>query len=80
MRQMKSKTGAQINVVEHIILKNGWEYYVTDDVFEDSIVKCLVLGFEIELGDVDLKELKGSILSRSTDLNELLPCPGWAWV
>jgi hypothetical protein len=38
MRKMQNSYGSQITVVEHIILKNGWEYYVTDDKFDDGIM------------------------------------------
>ena len=80
MRQMKSKYGSVINVVEHIILRNGWEYYVTDNKFEDDIIQCVVMGYETELGDVYMPELKGHIVSRTKDLADLAPCDGWEWV
>jgi hypothetical protein len=80
MRQMKSKEyDTTINVVEHIILKNKWEYYVTDNRFDEDIVQCLVMGFETELGDVSLNEISPYIISRTKDLNELLPAEGWEW-
>lgn len=79
MRKMKSDFGATVNVVEHIILENGWEYYVTDNKFDDEIVQCVVMGFETELGDVWMPELKGLIRSRTKDLTDLMPCPGWKW-
>ena len=80
MRQMKSKYGTIINVVEHIILKNGWEYYVTDNKFDTDIIQCVVMGFETEMGDVYMPELKGHIVSRTKDLAELAPCEGWEWI
>ena len=80
MRQMKSKYGTIINVVEHIILKNGWEYYVTDQKFDTDIIQCVVMGFETEMGDVYMPELKGHIVSRTKDLAELAPCEGWEWI
>jgi hypothetical protein len=77
---MINKHGSKINVVEHIILSNGWEYYVTDDKHDKDTVLCLVMGFETELGDVYLPELRGHIRSRTKDLTELMPADGWEWV
>ena len=76
---MQNSYGSQITVVEHIILKNGWEYYVTDDKFDDGIVRCVVMGYETEMGDVCMPELKGHIASRTKDLSDLAPCEGWTW-
>ena len=80
MKQMKSKYGTTINVLEHIVLRNGWEYYVTDNRHDKDTVSCLVMGFETELGDVYMPELRGHIVSRTKDLNELMPADGWEWV
>lgn len=81
-RKMRSKYGTVINVVAHIITKNGWEYYVTDDVQDKkrNIVQCLVMGFETELGDVWLPELAPHKLSYTTNLADVAPAAGWAWV
>jgi hypothetical protein len=81
MRTME-KDGIEIHIKEHIILKNLWEYYVTDDVpieGEPDIVQALVVGFETELGDVSLSEIKPYIISRTKSLNEVLPAPNWNW-
>lgn len=77
---MKSPYGTIINVVEHIILKNGWEYYVTDDSFDENTVQCLVMGFETEMGDVYMPEIKPYILSRTKHLDTIAPCQGWEWI
>jgi len=74
------KDGVKINVVKHIILRNFWEYFVTDDVYQDDIVRCLVMGFETELGDVSLNEIKPYILSQTTDLANVMPAEGYSWV
>ncbi len=81
MRTMVNEYGTKINVVAHIILKNGWEYYVTDQVFdkENHIVQCLVMGFETELGDVYLPELAPYKVSYTRDLTEVMPASGWRW-
>lgn len=81
MRQMISKSGNTIlNVTQHIILANGWEYYVTDNSFNKDTFMCLVMGFETEIGDVYLPELRGHILSRTTNLAEIMPAEGYDWV
>lgn len=77
---MKSPYRSVVNVVKHIILKNGWEYFVTDDKHDEETVRCIVMGFEIEHGDVWLPEIKPYIISETTDLNEVMPVPGWQWV
>ena len=60
--------------------KNGWEYYVTDRKFDTDIIQCVVMGYETEMGDVYMSELKGHIASRTKDLSELAPCEGWEWI
>ena len=80
MRKMQNQYGSQINIVEHIILRNGWEYYVTDNKFKDDVIQCVVMGFETEMGDVYMSELKGHIVSRTRDLTDLAPCDCWNWV
>ena len=80
MRKMTKRTTV-VNVIAHIILKNGWEYYVTDNVIDkdNHIVECVVVGHEVELGDVCLKELASHKLSYTSNLDELMPAPEWKW-
>lgn len=80
MRQMKSNYGTTVKVIEHIILRNGWEYYVTEKVDKHGIFFALVCGFESELGSVSLNEIKPYITSRTTDLADLMPAVDWTWV
>ena len=72
---MKKMTKGRItlNIVEHIILRNFWEYYITDENFTDDIVQALVVGFETEIGDVSLKEIEPYIVTRTTDLDHVFP-------
>ncbi len=79
MRTMKNKDGHSINVIEHIILTNFWEYYVTEDNYGEGIQFCLVLGDYDELGDVYLPELEPYIVSRTKRLDSVMPAPGWEW-
>jgi hypothetical protein len=81
MRKMKSNNSdAVVNVVEHIIVKNWWEYFVTDRKESEDIAEAVVLGFEVEQGDVSLSEIHPHIISRTRDLDGVLPAPGWEWV
>jgi hypothetical protein len=79
MRKMRNKDGHTINVIEHIILRNFWEYYVTDQNYGEGLQFCLVLGDYEELGDVYLPELSPYIVSRTKKLASVMPAPGWEW-
>ena len=79
-RTMKNKYG-QLKIREHIILKNFWEYYITDEYPEESeIQNALVMGFETEQGDVYLPEIQPYIISRTKKLDELMPAEGFQWL
>lgn len=68
-------------VVEHIIIKNFWEYYVTDRESDNPDIKeALVIGFETELGDVYMPEIAPYIRTRTAKLEEIMAAPGWDWV
>ena len=72
-----------INVVEHIMTKNLWEFYIMDDpenVRPEGYATALVMGHETEIGDVYLPEIEPYIVSRTTRLDEVFPAPGWSWV
>jgi len=72
-----------INVVEHIMTKNMWEFYIMDDpenVRPEGYATALVMGHETEIGDVYLPEIEPYIVSRTTRLDEVFPAPGWSWV
>ena len=72
-----------VNVVEHIITKNLWEYYILDDpenVRPEGYAAALVMGHETEIGDVYLPEIEPFIASRTTRLDEIFPPVGWSWV
>jgi len=78
MREMTNGT-TTIKVVEHIILRNFWEYYVTTEKFTDDIICCFVVGDFPELGDVSMQEIAPYIISRTKKLDEIMPAPGWKW-
>jgi hypothetical protein len=79
-RKMTSSYGTTVNVVEHVMTTNMWEFFITDDNHNEDVVRAVVVGFETELGDVSLSEIKPHVISRETeDLAGLMPAPGWAW-
>ena len=84
MRRM-TKGNIDLKVVEHIILRNFWEYYVLERELGDvvthdkDIVYALVMGDDDQIGIVSLSEIKKYIFSRTSDLSELLPATGYHW-
>jgi len=86
MRKMRGKSLGEdgvCTVVEHIILQNMWEYYIlkTDlDEDDDTYKTALVMGDCDEIGGVYMPEIEPYIMSRTTDLREVLPPPNWEWV
>lgn len=81
MRVMKNKS-SQLNIVKHIITKGFWEYYITDNVFSEDgdIVQAVVMGFETEIGDISLSEIKPYIISQTKQLSNTMPATGWRWI
>lgn len=80
MRVMKNEDGQELTVTEHIILKNFWEYYVLKRGKEPNRIRfCLVMGVETEMGDVDMEEIRPYVMTRTKDLSEVMPPPGWSW-
>lgn len=80
-RIMKQGT-TRIKVTEHIILRNFWEYYVTDRPSPEGmpdIKEALVLGYEQELGDFSQKEISPYVIARTKLLADVMPAPGWEW-
>jgi hypothetical protein len=69
-----------VNVIAHIMLKNFWEYYITDESFNNDIVRAIVMGFETEIGDISLNEIKPYVVSITKNLKEVMPATGWNWV
>ena len=67
-------------VAQHIILRNGWEYYLEE---EDSYGLSFgyVMGFANEWGMVDMEEIKPHIVSitRGKELTYLMAPFGYYW-
>ena len=83
MRKM-IRGNLKLNVVEHIILRNMWEYYILADepdthAPDPDIVYALVMGFNDEIGTVSMSEIKPHVISRTTDLSEIMPADGYEW-
>tara|TARA_Y100000310_G_scaffold215672_1_gene216610 strand:+ start:415 stop:690 length:276 start_codon:yes stop_codon:yes gene_type:complete len=82
MRKM-IKGNLKLKVVEHIMLRNMWEYFVLADEAGDEpdsdIKYALVMGFNDEIGTVSMSEIQPHVISRTTDMNELLPASGYHW-
>ena len=69
----------KLNIVEHIITRNMWEYYITDKKIDADTRLAYVMGFENELGYVSLDEIRPYILTRTTKLDEVMPAIGYQW-
>ena len=67
-------------VAQHIILRNGWEYYLEE---EDSYGQAFgyVMGFVNEWGMVDMADLNPYIASKATGtaLDEIMAPEGYYW-
>ena len=79
MRQMTDERGNTVNVIEHIMLHNMWEYYILEAADEDGIAFALVVGDYTEMGNVSMDEIAPYIVSRTTRLDEIMPAPNWSW-
>lgn len=78
MRRMKRKSDI-INVIEFCMTINNWEYYISE-IDENNIAFCLVDGFEMKMGYVDLEEIKPYITVRTKELDSIQPARGWKWI
>ena len=79
--KMMTKGDFKLEIVEHIILKNYWEYYILkdDEYSTEDIKTAVVMGDATELGDVSLAEMEPYIKSRTSNLSELMPAAGYKW-
>jgi hypothetical protein len=77
------KGNLKLDVVEHIMLRNMWEYFVLADEAGDEpdsdIKYALVMGFNDEIGTVSLSEIKPHVISRTSRLDEIMPASGYQW-
>jgi hypothetical protein len=78
MRQMINSSGTIVDVIEHIILGNYWEYYILEAADENGIAFALVVGDYTEMGSVSMDEIAPHIVSRTANL-DIMPAPEWSW-
>jgi hypothetical protein len=81
---MSNEHDTTVQVLEHIILRNGWEYYILErEEAGGGMVGpnwfALVVGDYTEMGNVFMPEIEPYIISRTTQLDEILPPPRWRW-
>ncbi len=79
MRRMINEQGTKVDVVEHIMLSNLWEYYILEAADENGIAFALVVGDYTEMGSVSMDEITPYIITRTTDMDEIMPAPMWSW-
>ena len=70
----------KINVYEHIITVNMWEFYL-EEPDENGVSFGYVMGDENELGYIPIEQLEGFIVSRTKvdATTELMPAAGYEW-
>lgn len=78
MRKMR-RGNTVVEIHEHIWLANRWEIYVIEKPNSDGIGFGIINGFECEMGSFDMEEYQGLILSRTENLDYLMPAPCWYW-
>ena len=75
-----SNNEVKVDVYEHIILSNCWEYYLIQSEFDTEDDRyALVMGNRNEFGGIYLPELKPYIRSRTKDLDGVGPASGFQW-
>lgn len=79
-RKMKNQYGEVFTVHQHLITKHFWEYYILDNHKDRDIRFALVLGFENEMGDVSMSEIKPHVAMRTEDMEGVMPPPDWKWI
>jgi len=72
--------GEPFAVHQHIILRNGWEYYL-EETNQDGIAFGYVMGFANEWGCVDMAEIEPYIMSiaRGDALNDIMSPFEYYW-
>tara|TARA_B100002019_G_C21272963_1_gene603482 strand:- start:560 stop:832 length:273 start_codon:yes stop_codon:yes gene_type:complete len=70
-----------LEIKRYYMLRNGWEYFVTELPDEDGIGEALVEGFEQEVGGFSLDEIKPHIMMvvEADKLTDLAPANGFVW-
>ena len=73
-------TNEPFAVAQHIILRNGWEYYL-EETDNDGVAFGFVMGLENEWGSVYLPEIEPYISSvaRCVMLDDIMAPFGYHW-
>jgi len=80
-RKIQHVDGSDIHTVYgHAMTRNFWEYYILDNEKASDYRFALVMGYETEMGDVSMSEIKPYMISYTTDLKDLAPPEGYRWV
>ena len=71
---------SRFEVAQHIILRNGWEYYL-EEADSGGIAFGYVMGFANEWGSVSMDEIDMHIVSiaRGKELEYIMPPEGYYW-
>ena len=69
-----------LTVYGHAITRNFWEYYILDNEKASDYRFALVMGYETEMGDVSMKEIKPFVFSYTENLQNIAPPEGYRWV
>ncbi len=80
MNQKMTDGTITVTVVAFFMTRNFWEYFITDEKPDGSVVWCVVYGDFVEYGPVNMDEAKPYIITLSKRLEGLAPPPGWQWV
>ena len=84
MRQI-TQGNSTLNVVAHVILRNMWEYYITELPDDTGIGWALVMGDTVEYGSIAQADIDAYGISYTTKLDDtdrmfpLMPPIGWEW-
>jgi hypothetical protein len=75
------KGSSKETVFGHLMTGNFWEFYLLENPIGKDIVRCLVMGYENEIGDVSLSEIAPHVISvaKKRDFEALFPPTGWQW-
>ena len=79
MRTMK-RGNTKLNIVKHVILRNFYEYFITELPDANGIGMAYVVGDYDEYGTVAQYDIDKFGLTSTEELDEIAPAPGWDWV
>tara|TARA_Y100000590_G_scaffold331907_1_gene377257 strand:+ start:3027 stop:3269 length:243 start_codon:yes stop_codon:yes gene_type:complete len=74
-----TKGNIKLNVVAHVMLRNFWEYYITELPDETGIGMALVMGHCTEYGTIAQDDIENYAISYTTQLDDVMPADGYSW-